>query len=408
MMFYQKGALLLLLTRSAISFTNTIQQNNAFICTNQAERLMSPLCTTFVTKKSKLLQNNALFSEESDESETPKIEAPYLSTLEAPEEPETVIAEEAPSDEPAAVETSEAADDSDELKIYVGNLSFDFTQEKIKDLFTPFGVVKDSFAPLDKWTGKPRGFGFVTMIGRENGLKAIEALHESDVDGRTINVNEQLSKEDLQNRPRKEKSSGDAATEGTRVYVGNLPFDCTQEELMSMFSEYGKVLQCFQPADRETGRPRGFAFIQMVDEEANAAIEGLNGSMFGGRQLTVNVSLPKGQSANRPKNTKMYVGNLSFNMEEEDVISVFSEYGVVQDCYLPRERETGRVRGFAFVTMEAEDALKAEAACDGLEMDGRVLRVNQAQAKPKPQRYNDDYSGGGGGGGGGGDFYDSY
>ena len=98
---------------------------------------------------------------------------------------------------------------------------------------------------------------------------------------------------------------------------------------------------------------------------------------------------------------KLYVGNLSFSTEEDEVLSLFSEYGDVYDCYMPRDRDTGRPRGFAFVTMEEGDALNAEADCNGFEMDGRVLRVNQAQPKGS-QNMNDSYNGGGGGGG----FYD--
>ena len=98
------------------------------------------------------------------------------------------------------------------------------------------------------------------------------------------------------------------------------------------------------------------------------------------------------------KRVKLYVGNLSFATEEDEVLSLFSEYGDVIDCYMPRDRETGRPRGFAFVTMNEEDAMAAEADCDGFEMDGRNLRVNQAQPKGN----------GGGGGYSNNNSYDSY
>ena len=64
-----------------------------------------------------------------------------------------------------------------------------------------------------------------------------------------------------------------------------------------MFSQYGIVNDCFLPVDRDTGRPRGFAFITMAEAEALNAIESLNETEFGGRQLVVNKSLPKGESA---------------------------------------------------------------------------------------------------------------
>jgi len=64
-----------------------------------------------------------------------------------------------------------------------------------------------------------------------------------------------------------------------------------------MFSQYGAVTDCFLPTDRETGRPRGFAFIQMSEDDAKSAIDALDGSDFGGRRIVVNISLPKGQAA---------------------------------------------------------------------------------------------------------------
>lgn len=75
---------------------------------------------------------------------------------------------------------------------------------------------------------------------------------------------------------------------------------------------------------------------------------------------------------------------------------MFEEYGKVIDCYIPTDRETGQHRGFAFVTMDPSEALRAADETDGYELDGRILRVNEAQ--PKGQRsynnYNDDYDGG--------------
>ena len=89
--------------------------------------------------------------------------------------------------------------------------------------------------------------------------------------------------------------------DGSKIYVGNLPFDTEMEMINSMFSQFGTVKDCFLPTDRDTGRPRGFAFVTMEEEEALAAIDALNGSEVGGRSIVVNKSLPRGESA--PKST---------------------------------------------------------------------------------------------------------
>ena len=73
-----------------------------------------------------------------------------------------------------------------------------------------------------------------------------------------------------------------------RLYVGNLSFDATTDTVRAAFEVFGTVHDVSLVTDRETGRPRGFGFVEMDDAAAGKAIEGLNGKDFGGRALTVN------------------------------------------------------------------------------------------------------------------------
>ena len=78
------------------------------------------------------------------------------------------------------------------------------------------------------------------------------------------------------------------------IYVGNLPFDITDTQLQSEFEAFGAVSKVSIIADRDTGRPRGFAFVEMADgAQAKAAIDGLNGKQIAGRELTVNEARPR-------------------------------------------------------------------------------------------------------------------
>ena len=81
---------------------------------------------------------------------------------------------------------------------------------------------------------------------------------------------------------------------GTKLYVGNLPYSTTNQELSDMFSPHGTVKSADVIMDRETGRSKGFGFVEMsTDEEAKAAIAALNGNKVNGRPLTVNEAKPR-------------------------------------------------------------------------------------------------------------------
>ena len=77
------------------------------------------------------------------------------------------------------------------------------------------------------------------------------------------------------------------------IYVGNLPFQKTEDELKALFAQYGDVISLRLINDRDTGRPRGFGFVEMEDDPAIAAIQALDGADFGGRNLRVNEAQPR-------------------------------------------------------------------------------------------------------------------
>jgi len=90
---------------------------------------------------------------------------------------------------------------------------------------------------------------------------------------------------------------------GNKIYVGNLPFSATSEQLNDMFSSFGKVDSAKIVMDRDTGRSKGFGFVEMsTSDEAQAAIEKLNGSDMGGRNLVVNEARPMEPRGDRPRN----------------------------------------------------------------------------------------------------------
>ena len=86
----------------------------------------------------------------------------------------------------------------------------------------------------------------------------------------------------------------------TKIYVGNLSYEMGEETITSMFEAFGEVTSCKVISDRETGRSKGFAFVEMADSaDASSAISGLNGTDQGGRALRVNEARPRESAPSR-------------------------------------------------------------------------------------------------------------
>mmetsp|Transcript_37402 Transcript_37402/g.92513 ORF Transcript_37402/g.92513 Transcript_37402/m.92513 type:complete len:298 (-) Transcript_37402:301-1194(-) len=197
-----------------------------------------------------------------------------------------------------------------------------------------------------------------------------------------------------------ESVGGGGGGEGVKLYVGNLSWGMNDDSLREVFSDFsvGEVTVVF---DSVTGRSRGFGFVHVNDEsQADAVIQSLDGVEVDGRSLKVNVSAARtergpmtpreprapreGGFAGNDKNfefdaRKVYFGNLSWGMDHLDLQDLCSEIGAVEDSRLITDRETGRSRGFGFVTMASvKEAEEVVNQLNGQDVDGRVLRVNIA------------------------------
>jgi len=84
-----------------------------------------------------------------------------------------------------------------------------------------------------------------------------------------------------------------------KIYVGNLPFSATEAQVRDLFAQHGAVESVALPADRETGRPRGFGFVEMANADATRAMQALDGKDFGGRPLKVNEAQERERGAPR-------------------------------------------------------------------------------------------------------------
>ncbi|KAL5544040.1 hypothetical protein UlMin_007824 [Ulmus minor] len=178
--------------------------------------------------------------------------------------------------------------------------------------------------------------------------------------------------------------------EDAKIFIGNLPYDVDSERLAVLFEKAGIVEIAEVIYNRETDQSRGFGFVTMSTvEEADKAVEMFDRYDVGGRLLTVNKAAPRGARPERTPRTfepsfRIYVGNLPWDVDNARLEQVFSEHGKVVDARVVFDRETGRSRGFGFVKMTSETEMNdAIAALDGQSLDGRAIRVNVAEERPR-------------------------
>lgn len=179
--------------------------------------------------------------------------------------------------------------------------------------------------------------------------------------------------------------------EDAKLFVGNLPYDVDHEGLARLFQQAGTVEIAEVIYNRDTDRSRGFGFVTMnTVEEADKAVEMFNRYDLNGRLLSVNKAAPRGtQPAVRAPRSfepsfRMYVGNIPWSVDDARLEQIFSEHGKVINARVVCDRETGRSRGFGFVTMSTEAEMNdAIADLDGQNLDGRAIRVNVAEGRPR-------------------------
>lgn len=182
-----------------------------------------------------------------------------------------------------------------------------------------------------------------------------------------------------------EGEGAEGVTVNTKLYFGNLPYNVDSAQLAGIIQDYGSPELVEVLYDRDTGRSRGFAFVTMSSiEDCNAVIENLAGSEYMGRTLRVNFSdKPKPKEPLYPETEhKLFVGNLSWSVTSESLAKAFQEYGNVVGARVLYDGETGRSRGYGFVSYSTKAEMEtAIESLNGVELEGRAMRVSLAEGK---------------------------
>jgi len=163
------------------------------------------------------------------------------------------------------------------------------------------------------------------------------------------------------------------------LFIGNLPFTSTKEELEEFLAECD-VSEVRLVKDSNDGRFKGYAYADFNSEEGfDKALE-YNGEDFNGRSIkidrTSNSQAAAGGGATGEKSKTVFVGNLSWNTDDESLTNLFSECGSISSIRIITDKDTGQSKGFAYVEFEDIDAAEVAVSYHGTELDGRNLRIN--------------------------------
>eukprot|EP00250_Pteridium_aquilinum_P011277 c19959_g1_i1 orf=517-1914(-) len=158
--------------------------------------------------------------------------------------------------------------DSEQGKIFVGGISWETSEEKLKEHFSSFGSVVDTVIVKDRATGLARGFGFVAFA--DPAVVDSVLVEKHIIDGRVVEVKRAVPRDEQQSLPRS-NSGGPVSGNSSRtskIFVGGLASTVTEEDFKNYFSQFGNITDVVVMYDPDTRRPRGFGFITFDSEDA--------------------------------------------------------------------------------------------------------------------------------------------
>ncbi|XP_019194278.1 PREDICTED: heterogeneous nuclear ribonucleoprotein 1 [Ipomoea nil] len=184
-------------------------------------------------------------------------------------------------------------------KLFVGGIAWETSEECFNRYFSKYGEVIDSVIMMDKVSGRPRGFGFITFADPEVANRVLQEEHV--IDGRVVEVKRTVPREDTPFR---------RVSKTKKIFVGGIPPTLTEDELKEYFSSYGSVVEHQIMLDHNTGRSRGFGFVTFDNEDAVQKVLS-DGRMheLNGKQVEIKRAEPKRAGGDRASEGRMHRGN---------------------------------------------------------------------------------------------------
>lgn len=164
-----------------------------------------------------------------------------------------------------------------------------------------------------------------------------------------------------------------------KMFIGGLNWETTDDSLRNYFNQFGEVIDCTVMRDNATGRSRGFGFLTF--KEPHCVTEVLKKEHFlDGKIIDPKRAIPREE---QDKTAKIFVGGVGSDVNEEDFKNFFEQYGTVIDAQLMIDKDTGRPRGFGFVTFDSDQAVERIVSEKFLILKGKPIEVKKAEPRTK-------------------------
>ncbi|KAG0493380.1 hypothetical protein HPP92_004374 [Vanilla planifolia] len=256
--------------------------------------------------------------------------------------------------------------------LYVGDLNDSVTDAQLFDVFSQVGHVISVHVCLDVNTGRSLGYAYVNFSNPGDAASALEMLNFTPLNGKPMRIM-------YSNRDPSLRKSGTA-----NIFIKNLDKAIDHKALHDTFSAFGHVISCKLATDL-SGQSKGYGFVQFEkEEEAQNAIEKLNGMCLNDKAVYVGPFLRKQERENTVNKTKfnnVFVKNFSESTTEDVLTEVFGEFGKITSAVVMRDKD-GKSKCFGFVNFEnPNDAVRAIEELNGKEIDEKEWYVQKAQKK---------------------------
>lgn len=201
---------------------------------------------------------------------------------------------------------------------------------------------------------------------------------------------------------------GNEEEQSRKLFIGGLSFETTDDSLNDYFAKYGEITDCVVIKDSESQRSKGFGFVTYATEQEADACMAERPHNLHGRQIDVKRAVSREESSKPGAHVqvkKCFIGGVKKGMTEDQVRNYFQQFGTISDFEVPKDRESGEPRGFAFITFDDFDVVDKLVAKRHHDIDGNQCEVKKALSKSdmdKAKSHSDSRSRGGFGGGRGG------